>query len=502
MRALLALAVLGSALPAAAADLAPQDFAYARPIATPEKAAVYRFALPADVYGRTVRSDLGDLRVFNGRGEVVPYTLKRPAGDAAAAEADAGRAAAVCAQGKSRRRARGHSRHDRVRQGRRQSQYAGCTSQRHGHFELHRGCAPSRGVDRGRQPRVAGGCGEFAGRLKVEASDDLGAWRTLVEDAPIANLHADGARLIERRVEVPATRPKYLRLTWASAAPAVRPDRDQGRARGGTARQCRVSSSASWASRWRAAPASSSSISAGVCLWTASISSCPRPTASSISRSPRARKYRSRGSPRATRVLPSRDPQWRNAVGSGGYRHPRGSLLAGKSGCAGQWPWNGRPKLSVGWLAHELVFVARGAGPFQLAYGSGSAQPATAGLGGHPAGYPHRSRRGGRAHGSRWRSAPAGAASAAQLEEIRAVGGAPARRGAARVDGLPAVEAALIESVVLVSSERRVTCRRAAVVQGEKFRACECAASFHIAASLARPKRSLAAIVCELRPWI
>jgi hypothetical protein len=38
---------------------------------------------------------------------------------------------------------------------------------------------------------------------------------------------------------------------------------------------------------------------------------------------------------------------------------------------------NGTPKLSVGWVPQKLVFAARGNGPFQLAYGSAVALPAT-----------------------------------------------------------------------------------------------------------------------------
>jgi hypothetical protein len=44
----------------------------------------------------------------------------------------------------------------------------------------------------------------------------------------------------------------------------------------------------------------------------------------------------------------------------------------------------GTPKLRVGWLPHDIVFLARGNGPFTLAYGSSKARPTTA-LGAIPA---------------------------------------------------------------------------------------------------------------------
>ena len=61
-----------------AADLSPQDFAYGMLIPTPAPAAAYRVAVPLEVYRRVVHEDLSDLRIFNARGEVVPYELQQP----------------------------------------------------------------------------------------------------------------------------------------------------------------------------------------------------------------------------------------------------------------------------------------------------------------------------------------------------------------------------------------------------------------------------------------
>lgn len=61
-----------------AAELAPQDFAYGQPIVLPAAASAYRISLPLAIYQRTARDDLGDLAIFNARGEVVPFFI-RPA---------------------------------------------------------------------------------------------------------------------------------------------------------------------------------------------------------------------------------------------------------------------------------------------------------------------------------------------------------------------------------------------------------------------------------------
>ncbi len=53
----------------------------------------------------------------------------------------------------------------------------------------------------------------------MEAGDTLGVWHVVVSAAPIANLHSNDAALIEDRIELPATRAKYWRLSWVGTPP-------------------------------------------------------------------------------------------------------------------------------------------------------------------------------------------------------------------------------------------------------------------------------------------
>jgi hypothetical protein len=62
---------------------------------------------------------------------------------------------------------------------------------------------------------------DFTGRLSIEVSDDLAAWRAIVTAAPIANLRAGGQALIENRISFPSTKAKFWRLTWLGAAPSI-----------------------------------------------------------------------------------------------------------------------------------------------------------------------------------------------------------------------------------------------------------------------------------------
>ena len=65
-------------LRAVAGELSPQDFAYEVPLTTPGSAAAYRVPIPLEVYRHVAHEDLRDVRVFNARGEVVPYELETP----------------------------------------------------------------------------------------------------------------------------------------------------------------------------------------------------------------------------------------------------------------------------------------------------------------------------------------------------------------------------------------------------------------------------------------
>ncbi len=65
--------------PLALAADAPPQFSSAAPLLLEGKGAVYALTLPEAAYRGIARRDLGDLRVLNGAGEVVPHALERVA---------------------------------------------------------------------------------------------------------------------------------------------------------------------------------------------------------------------------------------------------------------------------------------------------------------------------------------------------------------------------------------------------------------------------------------
>lgn len=62
--------------PLMAYEIQSRDFAYGYMIMAEEGGAVYSLALPEQVYRVVRRADLGDIRVYNGAGERVPHALK------------------------------------------------------------------------------------------------------------------------------------------------------------------------------------------------------------------------------------------------------------------------------------------------------------------------------------------------------------------------------------------------------------------------------------------
>ncbi|HMD73443.1 MAG TPA: DUF3999 domain-containing protein [Steroidobacteraceae bacterium] len=197
------------------AALTPQDFAFGSEVATPGESSAYRVPLPLAVYQGCVAEDLGDIRVFNASGELVPYALARPSaeqtvhrqsvalalfplhGDVRAAT-DALRVTIDSPAGAVRLHAEGVV-----------PTHAGVTQY------ILDGRAVKMPVT-ALQLHWPDDSKEFSGRVRVEASDDLGAWRPIAESAPLANLHHDGQELVQNRVEFRPTEAKYWRLSWPS----------------------------------------------------------------------------------------------------------------------------------------------------------------------------------------------------------------------------------------------------------------------------------------------
>jgi hypothetical protein len=203
----------------AAGAVEPQraDFAYEAPIALEGAGSVFRVPLTSDVYRAVTRTDLGDMRVFNAAGEVVPHGLTRPPSKSATiTEALPFFPVSVPAAGTA----------DDVRLRVERGADGGIvsvhtTTARPGEKRIYLVDAT-----RLKKPlaaleldwdKVADG---FIATLRVESSPDLKAWSTVTQGT-LAEFARGDDTLVQKRVPVAGHTPKYLRLSWVSEKPGA-----------------------------------------------------------------------------------------------------------------------------------------------------------------------------------------------------------------------------------------------------------------------------------------
>jgi len=369
-------------LAAAAASAAerPDDYAYGARLDADGNEALYEVTVPATLYRGVAAADLRDVRVFNGAGEVVPHAWRarrmqglEPAAPVAVTLFPLKAAAGVTLDGLALRVHRG----------------AGGAVTVDVSGGAAGAAAPKRtvgylldltGFDRGLRAleldwdRPAGG---FAGKLRVDGSDDLGSWRQLVGAAPLVDLEVGASRLQQKRVELPRQSVKYLRLAWVPQGDST-PGPELSGARG------------ELLERFVEAPREWTSVESG---------KAAKPGEYVFDTGghfpvDRVRLHLPESNTVVQVELMARDKSdqpWRNVVQGVVYRLRKGEaeisspeLTAGasdrywlvrvdqKGGGLGV----GALRLEVGWVPHQLVFTARGSPPFQLVYGKRDAKAA------------------------------------------------------------------------------------------------------------------------------
>jgi hypothetical protein len=364
-----------AALPAAAQERL-EDFAYAVGIELSANGGLYQLEVPRSVYEGATRPDLGDLRVFNGRGEPVPHAFKpRPqAGHVPSAwvglpffplrgeEGGAVESLSLRAERTPSGTIVSVTSADRSKRGIVLLGYLvdGSSMQ-----------AALREIDLAWDEPGPG----FSGNLHVEGSADLRRWHPLVASAPLVDLEFRGQRLVQRTISLPAARYKYLRLGWPPGQQPLRLTRV--RARPGDRL---IEPARQWISV-------------------------------RVSRGERDGEYSFQPEgqipvDRLRLILPepntlaaaqvlarnAADQPWQTLTSGVIYRltHEGREVVRTELEVAGRgwkhWllrvdPRGGGlgfavPQLQVGWIPQQLVFIARGDGPFQLAYGKAGAKSA------------------------------------------------------------------------------------------------------------------------------
>jgi len=365
-----ALVTTSQACAAGIAEPRMQDFAWTAPIAVDGREALYVAELPLAVYAGSVHRGLADLRVYNGAGENVPHALR------GVAVPDPRRREAVQVPifpvwAKPGAEIGGVS--VRVQQGRGGSIIDVKTNER--------GAAPRRVagylVDTSAlEERLQAlefdwnevGDDGFAGRVRIETSDDLARW-TFVAEGPLVTLRHAGHVLAQKRIELKRVKAKYLRVSWPTSqempqltAVLAEP----------------VDSPVETPRAWQSVEASPGE-KPGEYLFDLGANApfdrlrleLPNPNTVApvqfLVRTKRADPWRLVASATVyrlsqagqtfvsgdTMIRPTRERYWLVRA------DPRSGGLGG-----------GMPKLTAGFLPQQLLFVARGEGPFVLAFGS------------------------------------------------------------------------------------------------------------------------------------
>ncbi|MDI1300720.1 MAG: DUF3999 domain-containing protein [bacterium] len=356
----------------------PADFATGITLETTGKEAFYRVELPLAVHAQA-RTDLADVRIFNGKGEAVPYAL------GAWRDADTAAPAPV--------------RHDVARfplKGASVAALAGLDitveQNRSGKVIALKSSNATAAtaatsiiafvfdaasLDQDSQallldwPATADG---YSAETTLETSDDLKTWHYLAS-APLLDMRYGGQQLAQKRIAFTRGRYRYLRLSADQPLPVF-----------SLAQIESVTDPAPAAPplRWQNITASAGEktgdyvFDSGAWL--------------PVSRIGLQLAQTNTVAPVELLVRNRPDAPWRHVLNTVSYRLTRNgrditSPLQDINPHSGRY-WllhvdpragglgSGMPRLTLGWSPRQLVFVARGDGPFTLAFGKRDARPA------------------------------------------------------------------------------------------------------------------------------
>jgi hypothetical protein len=366
-----------------AQSLSPQDFAFGLPVITTKDAAAYRFPLPLAVYQSTWRDDLGDIRVFNARGEAVPFSLLRPTAQLPAHQV--AQAVPLFPLHEGSRVVINGVRVIIDSPG----SAIGLQAQNGAAADAYvrQYILDARALDAlisGLRLEWPDSAPDYSGRVRIEASDDLGTWRTVVAAAAIANLHANGQALVENRVPLAPVTAKFWRISWLGAAPGFELTSVLAEPADGLIEPVRAvlevlgtrdpvnGDTYSFdlgahppVTRFNVLLPEENTV-VGIEL---SSRRAPRDPWRPVTRAGFYRLKTADGEQLTAplQIAADADRYWQARIAGGGSL-PRAPL-----------------RLHVEWVPNELTFLARGPGPFLMVYGSASAKPAETDLGQVPA---------------------------------------------------------------------------------------------------------------------
>ena len=194
-----------------AASLVPADFAYGCSLPVIDETGIHALDLPLAVYEKAVRPDLGDLRVFNGAGEVVPHAVRRIAEETSQTR----QAVPFFPLPGERQVSRSRSLPARCPQCRRRGGHRGDRQYRPNPAAAHhpRIClTPPHLRARPTELELQWRSSASIMSVSLAQSSDLAHWSPLVDRAVLADLTYNGGNVTSRRILLPGKTLPYIRL--------------------------------------------------------------------------------------------------------------------------------------------------------------------------------------------------------------------------------------------------------------------------------------------------
>lgn len=348
---------------AGAAGLQPGDFAWGRSLQLDGAAPFHRLPLPGDLYSQTAHSDLRDIRVFGQDGSM-PFALV-PVGEANPAPVSIPLQAFVLPQDEDRSSA-GHFSID--------------GNDFHLNWTRRGGSGQAQLLlDAGEQPAVTlsairlrwpEGQDSWQRRVTVDSSDDLRDWTTRAQDLPLLNLRQDEQQLRVDTLEFPPSKARYWRLTLNQDPPPKLVSA------AGLLQARHTGAVLNWLQPAGVEPDGDRLVYRFARPVPAAALRIRLPQDNSVL--PYTLEYR-RTAHEAWRPLPSgvawRLPQSGRQQDSAPVE--LGDITIGELRLGSRSEWGtGRPTLELGRRALQLLFNARGQGPWLLAWGSRAAPAA------------------------------------------------------------------------------------------------------------------------------
>lgn len=376
----LSLALLLSSISTMSLAISEADFAYTAEINTVNNTPYYELEIPEVVYQHTNRNDLGDLRVFNNSGQVVPHALRDLHPEKTAQLKT--QSAPYFPLYKTTNKNSGdlHLNIQRSTNGdviniSNKAETPQTSEQLNGYLvDLRQWMQP---IDTLKFELDAPKGTSFIRKLNISISDDLTKWNLISNNKALVNLSYNNHHLRENIVKLSVPVTKYLRIQFTDDNPGV------------TITGINVSStklSQQKKYNWKPATVAANSDRFGEYLFQHSLKSPLQKlriklpenntvvNAKVFSKDDEAKTWQYQGSTLLYRlsvdgvnlqqneliVNASRDTHWRLQIDQQGGGI--GSSL---------------PVIELAWLPQQLVFVARGEPPYKLAWGSALVSPVT-----------------------------------------------------------------------------------------------------------------------------